>query len=513
MKKITDVCKNNRLSLVYSFVLSFLVIYGFILYCGSKDSIAALLLGITAALCLCPFVNLVVVWLIGLEPVERAAAGKPGASLGTLCFALMFILQLPTFLAFYPGIIFYDINTQIEQYETKAFSANHPLIHTFFMGFFKNLFADPNTGYAWATVVQMILADLCLAYILLYVGSKIGSYILPIITACFYGAFPLCSLLMISSTKDILFSVLLSVVFIDIYRQLTEDCSKPTLIRMIFCGIFMILMRSNAIHAMIIAALFILAVLVYKKLPCRKIAIYMLTVILVSKFAQTAMIRCLDAYPGSIKEAMSVPIQIMGRIYVTTDDPDEQKTIEKYIPDPGEYTYYISDPLKKQPEFDTLDSECKHFLLDTALLSLKHPLIAFNAFMLNTQGYWDMWHSAYQEEHHYLAREDLRGKAYIDPKLPALKDFYLAHFRYLDFSIYNPLSPFLQMGIYFHIMLFILLRSVKRRDIPMSLSLMLPAAYTLTLLFGPSAILRYGLAFIILAPVILLLSYRRSISL
>ena len=52
---------------------------------------------------------------------------------------LLFLMHLPMFLAMYPGICYYDVPVQIEQYEKRYFIQNHPLIHTLYLGFFKNL--------------------------------------------------------------------------------------------------------------------------------------------------------------------------------------------------------------------------------------------------------------------------------------------------------------------------------------------------------------------------------------
>lgn len=528
MKRLGTITKENKLYTLFSFLFLFFIISSFVFYYGTGFGNLVSLLGtLAAAMVLSPILTSAIVGIEGRlakqsgesATVNSASSGgilKESASVGSgwkdsvavsaLFVVALFLLQLPVFLAFYPGIIFYDIGTQVDQYETGLFAANHPLIHTLFMGYMKNMFENPNKGYAIATVIQLLIVDTCLAYVLSYVGKntkKIVSWIMLV----FIGINPVFSLLFISSTKDIIFAALLSVVFIDVMRLISDDIYVCQLIRMIVVGILMILMRSNASYAFIPTAVVLVLIFKKDKALIKKLLVYLACVIVIGMASNSLLIRCLDAYKGSIKEMMSIPAQIDGRIYNTVADYEEQEVIRKYIPEPEEYNYYISDPIKKQFEFDTIDSQCKHFLLDTAILALKHPIVSIDAVLYNTQGYWDMFHSAYQEDHQYVARsDDYRGGAYIDSKLSGLKDFYMKHFRLMDFESWNLLAVFAQMGIYVWMIFFALIKSIKQKKWPLMAATLLIFIYFLTLLLGPSAIMRYGLPFMILGPVALVLS-------
>ena len=83
------------------------------------------------------------------------------------------------------------------------------------MGFFKNLFSSPNTGYAIATIIQMLLVDAALAYALHYIYSKKRNLLLCTLALLFYGLMPVNSILIISTTKDILFAA-----FLLVFRQM-----------------------------------------------------------------------------------------------------------------------------------------------------------------------------------------------------------------------------------------------------------------------------------------------------
>ena len=514
MRMTIKMIKENKLYTLFSFLFLFFLISSFVFYYGTGFGNFVSLFGVViVSLILSPVMMRGVVWLCdrSYEPSKRtdgeATVKMSDRFMPLIYVTVLFILQMPVFLAFYPGIIFYDIGTQIEQYETGMYAANHPLIHTLFMGYMKNLYEDPNRGYALATIIQLLIADSCISYVLAWLKKNTRAVVAWGLLL-FIGLNPVFSLLFISSTKDIIFAALLSVVFVDLIRIIAEDVSLMSLARMVIIGILMILMRSNAAYAFIPSAAVLLLIFRKSKALLRRIIIYLVCVVVLGIGINKILIASLDAYKGSIKEMMSIPAQIDGRIYLEVADSEEQELIRKYIPEPEQYNYYISDPIKKQFEFDTVDSQCKHYLLDTTILALKHPIVAIDAVMYNTQGFWDMFHSAYQEEHQYVARSgDYRGGATTDSKLPGLMSLYMEHFRLMDFEGWNLLAVFAQMGIYIWMLVFALTKSVKQGDKAIMAGCLLMFIYLLTVLLGPSAIMRYGLPFMIVGPVAVALSF------
>ena len=71
---------------------------------------------------------------------------------------------------------------------TAYIITNHPLLHTLFMGFFKNIFENPNTVYAIATIIQMIIVNTIMAYAISFLYKKIKSILLCTIP-CFFMDF------------------------------------------------------------------------------------------------------------------------------------------------------------------------------------------------------------------------------------------------------------------------------------------------------------------------------------
>ncbi|MBR6147764.1 MAG: hypothetical protein IKQ44_05300 [Lachnospiraceae bacterium] len=264
-------------------------------------------------------------------------------------------------------------------------------------------------------------------------------------------------------------------------------------------------MRNNAIHAML-ATIIIICIICFvphkKKNAAKPIhfaAVLVLSFIL-AVISNKALTLATEAHNGSIKEAMSIPAQIMGRVYNTVASDEEKGIISEYIPNAEEYTYYISDPMKKNLPFEIWESKCKHFLLDSAIIAVKHPLVSIQAVWFNIQGYFDPLHQPYSSDHFFLARHDYRGNAVQDSKISSLCNLYVDLFRNTNPS--NPFTIVLNMAIYVWSLLISFIILIKKKNYA-CYAYIFALFYLFTLLLGPSAIIRYGFIFIIMSPVTL----------
>jgi hypothetical protein len=424
-----------------------------------------------------------------------------------IVFSVIFLCHFVVFLAFYPGICTYDLNTQIDQYINHAFLTNHPLVHTLFVGFFHNLFTnDINLGYAFATVIQLLIVNSSMTYSVLYLKKCYNKRSYYILATFFYAVFPTNSLLAISHTKDVLFAAFALIFFIDSIRFIKKGVNafNPVFfIRMTINATLMLLLRNNAIYAMLatIIIIFIICFVSHKKMIATKqihyVAILFLS-LMMSVITNRVLVSATEAGSGSIKEMMAIPAQIMGRVYNTTATEQEKEIISSYIPNTEDYNYYLADPMKRNLPFEIWESKCKHFLLDSTIIAIKHPWISIQAVWYNIQGYFDPFHQPYSSDHFFLARHDYSGDAVQDTKLPKMCDLYVDHFRLTNPS--NPLSVFLNMAIYVWIYLIAFYLKVRDHD-KSALSYLFALLYLATLLLGPGAIIRYGFFFILVTPI------------
>lgn len=509
MNKLKAFYTGNTIYLVFSYIFTFFLICSLIFGHGEGlGTFTRLLLTLIITAVITPFTAYLIIRLSNISIVTKQSQNSIIDFLyqRTFFYAIaIFLMQLPVFLAFYPGICYYDVGVQVDQYESGKFITNHPLLHTLFMGYFKNLFDNPNTGYAIATIIQMIIVNGAMAYAISYLYKRTKSTVLCTISMLFYGLFPVNSLLTLSTTKDILFAAFTLVFFIDSLRFLHADKTSVFLyIRIILNATLMLLFRNNALYAFIPTFIIILVMKLNKKEQLKSTIIIFAATFLVFTGADKALTLSLNATNGSIKEMMSIPAQELARIYLNTNNTEDKELILSYIEEPETYNFYLSDAIKQQLPFEILDSKCKHFLLHSAILNLKYPITCIDAILYNTQGYWDLFHSPYQSDHYFLATTNYRGGATLDSKFPRLANIYVDLFYVTEEYQHNPLAVLLlNSGIYIWLMLFGLIKAIHTKQRQLFYSLLFPLFYFLTLCLGPGAIIRYTYVFVLMAPVLI----------
>ncbi|MBQ0027629.1 MAG: hypothetical protein KBS96_03395 [Lachnospiraceae bacterium] len=421
---------------------------------------------------------------------------------------IMVVAHIIVMYSLFPGIYYYDIGVQLEQYNSGIFNTSHPLLHTLFVGYFSNL---PNgRGYVVATIIQLLLVDSSVYYMLLYVYSIRKKLAAHIFFVCFFAFMPLCSFLTISHTKDILFAAFAIVFVIDMLRfNKCKSTYSPLFfllfrIRMAINIILVTLLRNNAMYAFLAMLIIIFVIFIRnKKQRYYKELLILLTLSIFLAFASgKALVKITDANPGSIKEMMSIPCQIMARIYNTSATESEKEVILSYIAKPEDYQYYLADHIKMQLEFDVLDSKCKHFLLDTAIIAIHHPIDSLLAVWYNIQGFFDPLHCPYSSDHFFLVPLEYRGGAVMTPKWPDIYySFYINYFFTSENLSHTPLIIFFNMATYIWIYIISFIASIRKKQRYARLSYLFPLLYLGTLLLGPGAIIRYGFMFILLLPV------------
>ncbi len=432
-------------------------------------------------------------------------------------FLFIFMCHFVTFFSVFPGICYYDLNEQINQYILREFCTNHPIIHTLFEGFFYSQFENHNTGYAFATIIQLLIVDGAMVYALSFLWKKLGKKWLYYLAIVFYAMWPLNSLLAVSHTKDIIFSAFAFLLFIDIYRYMFDEGVKTKwcMARIVAWSVCASFFRNNAIYATAVMAVVLLIVVFvgYKRQNSDKKTVHLTVTIAVSCvvaiMAGKLVVFATDGAAGTNQEMMSVPCQIMARIYNTTATDEEKEIITQYIEEPAEYEYYLSDGIKKQLPFSTFDSKCKHFLLDSTIIALHHPIQSIEAVWFNVQGFFDPFHMPYGYEHFFLASCDYRGGATADSKLARLGNFYYQHFRVTTDYRSNPIIILLNIGFYIWLVIVAMIIDIRKGNggiIPY----LFPMLYLGTLLLGPGAIARYGYLFIMMAPIAMGLAISRK---
>ena len=446
--------------------------------------------------------------------------------------AVIFLCWLPIFLAYYPSVFAYDAEGQLYQVLAHDYSTHHPLLHTLFLGAFFRLGdkmpGSYSAGMAVHSVVQMILMSGTFGYVLSYLYSKGVSAYLRFVLLLFYAFFPTNSILAISTTKDVLFSALVLIYTILIYRLAvngseSEECiTKKDWAAYILISVLLLLFRNNAVYAFVLSTPFVYLGLRRKKGSNE--SSLQRRYLLASAGAFILFVVCgmmlkavLGAQSGSPREMLSIPLQQMARTRVKAEEmitADMRQELDRYLPSEwvfAAYNPYLADPVKNRA---VIHDDPAGLIRTWIKLGLEYPQIYIDAFLDNSVGYWfleDQTHAQIygigtESGFGYLSTDNRTMPAGYEivehSYLPALR---AAMERIVSDNVYQKLPvirwSFAPAFYWWMLCMYIAVAIYRRKYI-----LLMPAAflvvYYLTLLLSPTVLIRYMYPFVVTVPAI-----------
>lgn len=285
-----------------------------------------------------------------------------------------------------------------------GYSNHHPFVHTLLIRLFVSLgnavFHNVYAGIACYTVFQMIaMAVIVVSCISVLIRRRAGKK-LCFCFLLFYALVPYNGIFAVTMWKDILFSgVLLLFVlciyrFLPIYREGRPLYQKPLLyLSFLLWGILACLMRSNGLYVVAATAPF----LIYAFRKQWKLILPSLLVILgCAVLIKGPVMDSLGVAKPAFSESLSIPAQQIARVVAEGRalTEDQISLIGKTMDYPSIPDYYqpeLSDPVKAliqygHPEY--LETHKGEYLKLWVQLGLKYPLDYWNAFVDQTKGYW-----------------------------------------------------------------------------------------------------------------------------
>lgn len=381
----------------------------------------------------------------------RAAGGvRPVWQVRLFYVCALVFAWFPVFLAYYPSVFAYDAEGQLYQVLAGDYSTHHPLLHTLFLGAFFRLggtLGSYPVGMALHSLAQMLLLAAAFAYALGFLYERGVSVWLRFALFLFYALHPANAVLSVSVTKDVLFSALVLVYTVSLFRLALsggwpgEKGTAGKRARCVLWGALMLLFRNNAVHAFVLSVPAICAlekwagirrsgrietkpearekadegrtetepeagekaaensaadrafrdkenVFLKKRGGWLRMAFLILALYATASFALQALTH---ARSGSPRELLSVPLQQMARVRVEAEQelsPQLRQKLDKYIPAAwvfAAYNPHLADPVKNR----ALIRDDPAGLLKTWLvLGLRHPGIYVDAFLDNVLGLW-----------------------------------------------------------------------------------------------------------------------------
>lgn len=450
--------------------------------------------------------------------------------------AVIFLCWLPVFLAYYPSVFAYDAEGQLYQVIAHDYSTHHPLLHTLFLGAFFRLggqaLGSYSAGMAVHSVVQMLMMAFVFGHTLAYLYRKGVSVYLRVILLVFYALFPTNSILALSTTKDVLFSALVLLYTITVYRMAVDgivnehtanagfrkkDWAVYTMI-----SVLLLLFRNNAVYAYVLSVPFL-----YMGLRRSKAAeavslrhryliasVGALALFLVGSFALKTS---LGAQSGSPREMLSVPLQQMARTRVKAEEtlsPEMRQELDKYIPSEwvfAAYNPYLADPVKNRA---VIHDDPAGLIRTWLKLSTDHPQIYVDAFLDNSIGYWfpeDRTHAQIygigtESGFGYLSTDnrvmpagcEIIEHSYL-PGLRTIMEQIVSNNVYQNIPVVRVIfTP----AFYWWLLCMYMAAVIYGRKYRLLLPTVFLVIYYLTLLLSPTVLIRYMYPFVVTVPAI-----------
>lgn len=277
------------------------------------------------------------------------------------CFALFYVIV-------YPGSFTYDTHDQLEQVKSGRFSAHHPLLHTLLIKLCIDMLpvlgSYQNCATAYA-VIQMIamaaIFALSCASIQRFSGNGYAR-----IACLFYSLYPMHMCFSSHMTKDPLFAATFSLAFtLMIEVVVRKQMSRWTMLGIVCFGMLAIALRNNMLYAA--AVWLLLALFFLRKDYGKKLAACMLLAVVLGVGMNSALMKALDAEPGSKREMLSWPLQQIARARVYTGErfsEREKELFDALIRDEHyvHYESYCSDRVKNWMEMEVLENNLEEYV-------------------------------------------------------------------------------------------------------------------------------------------------------
>ena len=419
---------------------------------------------------------------------------------------IIFAAWIPVWLAYYPGLWNYDPN-QVKEWLYNHFSQFHPLIHTLFLSACYVIGTDEigsNKGVIIYDVIQMLVMSSIFSYAFVYVKNHIKNKVFLVIMLLFFAFFPVNSILVISSTKDVIFSGLVLLNLILSLRLLEEKEKKRKILLIIifpFTMTLMMLFRNNAKYAFLLVLLVAIILVIIKRIKAR-VVIYLAICMLMFVVGDKTLAFALDADSGRIQETMSIPSQQMGRIHskllVAAQDEESRKEIEYYY---APYASYNEKILVLNGKEDVIG-----FLKLSAKLFFKYPIISLDSYLYLTQGAWNIgdvsnaivYGKGLDNRQGYLLTDVKEGYGIThSSKMPWLENILERAFSDNEYQNWPLISVLFAPALYVWIFLFVVFGLIKKKSVKYTLPVSFMLFLLLTILAGPCIVIRYVYPFVV----------------
>ena len=430
------------------------------------------------------------------------------------------------YLTYFPGIFGYDIDQQTWQITGSVpWNNHHPVLHTLIWKAFYDL--EKVTGFRYIalvsySVVQMAVVLFTTWGVLRFV-QKQNRPVLTVLASLYYICMPTLAIFSMITTKDVYFGCVLTWLMISIVRRydgsnkaiVTKKSAKIALGGIGVLAYLACMLRNNMVYALVFAIVLYLLTKQSKRL----IAGLVIAVAL-AMTTMNLLYPALGIAPSETHEALSVPIQQIGRAFYVNDadmaagepnplTPEQEALVREYIPDIELYNPRNADKLKTFFNDERYQQNKGEFWKLYLEIGLSHPLEYVDAFLTLHVNYWYILAEPVDpiSKRVYIETDGIYMPEYPVEKALLLPNLFSFYKNIADFNTANMVRPVIHLLFAIStpfVVLFLIVYDVIRRKRKEGVLILAPyLGLYLTYLLGPLSNFRYVYPFFLAMPLLI----------
>lgn len=314
-----------------------------------------------------------------------------------LCALFLFLAWFPVFLAVYPGFFAYDATDELEQVLTGSYVTRHPLLHVLLLGKtvsgMEKLTGSYNAGIAVYVLLQMAAMALLLSWELGCLKKLGAGRVFRGVSLCFFAFFPVIPMYVLCTSKDIWYTAgMLAAVTLLCLLVKEQERGRALYWFGLGCALFvMAVFRNNGFYVFLIM---ILALLVLAGKKNVKKAAVTAGLVLLAVLGQSAMLKAaLKPVDTGVQETLTVPIQQLARTWNYSPEvfsEEDREILFEILPQEvlERYTPKLSDLVKIDFNTENYQKNPGRYQRLWLKTGLKAPFTYINAWLMTSYGFW-----------------------------------------------------------------------------------------------------------------------------
>ena len=309
-----------------------------------------------------------------------------------------FILYIPYLLNYFPGITSFDTYSQLDQIlGNNPYSNHHPIMHTLIIKVFFDIgytiFKSKSIGMLFFTIFQMLFVSFTFSNVLYTCYKNKVNKIILIILFIFYYLIPYNCIYSITAYKDVLFSSIVLLFILFLYNNKDNGLTIMKKLELIILTIFVCLLRTNGIIAIIL----LIMIMLIKYLKKYKNYIICISIgFLLSFMFKFTIVNILNVMEVESVEAFSIPLQNISYVIKNNGNITEKeyKELNKIMDTQRVKEVYdedFSDPIKnltRERGSNYLNENKISFIKLWFSIGIKNIDMYIKSYANQTSGYW-----------------------------------------------------------------------------------------------------------------------------